>query len=486
MARVFLTRAVVPMAGYGCVLMTQPLGVLYLAAVLRRRGHAVRVLDQRARGVSAEEIARQARDFGADVFGVGGLSVEAGEIERIARAARAALPSAKIVAGGPHPSAAPEDLIATGLFDAVVVGEGEVAFPEAVARMERGEEPGAVQGVATPTTGPVRREEFGEYVEDLDALPMPAWDLVDWDAYRGKLSVDLMFHHPNFAVLFTSRACPYRCTFCHTVFGKVFRGHSPERVLEEMRVLYADYGVREFQFIDDIFNLKLDRAKEICRRIVAWGKKVHLAFPNGLRADDMDDELLDLMQRAGAVRIGYGVETASPRLQRKLEKHCDLDKVFDVIRKTSRRGIFTKASFTVGNPTETEEEILRTIEFARRSDLQMASFSRMTPFKGTRLYDQTKDQLPESLDPATLHFDFSPVNLADVDPARLARLHGYAYRRFYLSWPRVWITFLRFPNKARLLYFALYMARKLFVPQSAEGARGLRPLRARFASAGAP
>jgi anaerobic magnesium-protoporphyrin IX monomethyl ester cyclase len=142
----------------------------------------------------------------------------------------------------------------------------------------------------------------------------------------------------------------------------------------------------DFQIIDDIFNLDMDRAKRICDLIVSSGMQVTLSFPNAIRGDRVDEELIDKMAAAGTKFISYAVETASPRLQKLIRKNLNLEEVFRAIEYTTGVGIVTRGFFMIGFPTETEAEVLQTIEYAKASALCGATFFTVVYFPGTELY----------------------------------------------------------------------------------------------------
>ena len=120
----------------------------------------------------------------------------------------------------------------------------------------------------------------------------------------------------RYALLFTSRGCPYRCNYCHNIFGKRFLRQSPERVVKEIELLYETYGVTEFQIVDDVFNLDKRRLKTIMEEVHRrWPGKIHFTFPNGLRGDILDEEVLDALKLGGTYAMAIAVETATPRLQ---------------------------------------------------------------------------------------------------------------------------------------------------------------------------
>ncbi|MBK7259204.1 MAG: radical SAM protein [Ignavibacteriae bacterium] len=167
----------------------------------------------------------------------------------------------------------------------------------------------------------------------------------------------------------TTRGCPYRCAYCHNILGKTFRVRSPEHVMREIRMIHDTYGITDFQVIDDIFNLDMDRAKKICDLIVGSRLPLTLSFPNAIRSDRVDEELIDKMAAAGTKFISIAIETASPRLQRLIRKNLDLDRAFKAIDTITRVGIVTRGFFMIGFPTETEDEARQTIEYAKASSL---------------------------------------------------------------------------------------------------------------------
>ena len=205
----------------------------------------------------------------------------------------------------------------------------------------------------------------GSSIPDLDSLPYPDYSLVDLEAFSNQyLTFSAKIYQPHANIL-TTRGCAYRCMYCHHILGKKFRARSPENVLAEIRFLHERYGVTDFQIIDDIFNFDIDRAKTVCNLLIKSGLKLTLSFPNGVRGDIMDEELIDKMAEAGTKYVSYAVETASPRLQKLIRKNLDLDRVFRAIEYTAKAGIITRGFFMLGFPTETEAEALQSMNSPR-------------------------------------------------------------------------------------------------------------------------
>ncbi|MBZ0253752.1 MAG: B12-binding domain-containing radical SAM protein, partial [Candidatus Methylomirabilis sp.] len=402
-----------------------------------------------------------------DVVGIGAMTAEAPVLYALAEQVKKRWPQIKVVAGGAHATAFTEEALLESRIDYLVLGEGEETFKDLLDRFASGRPADGVPGTAyregpeRVATAPAR-----EYLQDLDALPYPDWEGIKLPIYHGKPTFDLMNSRARQMSIFTSRACPFECIYCHNVFGKVFRARSAENVVGEIRTLYRDYGVQEFLILDDIFNIDLVRAKKIARMLIAEKMDISLVFCGGFKADLVDEELIDLLAQAGMERIAYAIESASPRIQRLIKKNMDLEKVARVIRWTAKRGVIVRGYFMVGFPTETREEILQTIDWACRSDLTIASFMRVQPFQGTQLRAMVDEMGMElNLPYEHYNYDYSDNNLSTVPTEEVEALHRRAYQRFYGNPARLWALATRIPNKRRLAYFFGIWLFKMFVPK---------------------
>jgi len=300
--------------------------------------------------------------------------------------------------------------------------------------------------------------------DTLDSLPFPAWDLIDHARYYDVPRGGVIYASRRFATMFSSRACPWRCTYCHNSYGKAFRERSAEHVLAEIELLVTRYGVKELVFMDDIFNLRAERAKAIARGIVARGWKLALTFPNGFRGDILDEELVDLLVQAGMYRCMIAVESAVPRIQKVSKKGLKIDKVERIVDYVASKGVMVHGAFMLGFPSETEREMLATIDWAARSAFHTAAFFRVIPFKGTELFRQVEAAgHPLPTDWSAYEPYQSAINLSEVPEERIVRLRKQAYRRFYLSPQRLWRIFKLIPNKSSMLPFlALLFARRAY------------------------
>ncbi len=445
-----------------------PMGVLALAAYLRQKFPLeIRVVNQRLENFTAEEIARQAAEFGADIIGLSVLTTTACLLPEMTSKMRAALPNAFIVLGGPHVSAAGE--LALDGFDAdvAVSGEGERPFELLLRAKYEGD------GKLDAIPGLVWREKDGTvvqnpgeplFVEDLDTLPMPAYDLIDLPAYWHKQTIVPMLYR-RYAALVTSRGCPFHCIWCHNIFGKRIRSHSPERIVEEMTFLNKKYGVSDFEMLDDTFNYHGRHVIEFCELLNSRNLKFKWALPNGVRGDLLTREVIDAMADAGLFMLMFALESGSPRIQKYTQKNLNIPRFLENCKMVADRRIFISACCMLGFPTETEEELRKTIDTACAADFHTASFFIVTPYPGTPLYDMVKKDHPEKLQ----NIDFSMansttvrVNLTDLPDEVLFGYQREAARRFFLNPNRIARIIRDHPQRLALpAYLPLFTYRSL-------------------------
>jgi anaerobic magnesium-protoporphyrin IX monomethyl ester cyclase len=369
------------------------LGLMYLSAAVKQQLGAL--VDVRVRTLiskpklSAQESAtvlRHLEEWQPDVVGIRSLSIGKDSLYAAVRTVREWCHDCFVLVGGPHATDQPEDVLRNADVDCVVIGEGEHTFCELMERRLRRTTIEDVDGIALRRNGKIVTTTPRTLIADLDALPLPDYSVIDLDQFNNRYQTFTAKIYQRHGNLLTTRGCPYRCMYCHNVLGKRFRARSPESVVSEIRYLHDTFGLTDFQIIDDIFNLDLARAKEICDGIVASGMRLTLSFPNGVRGDRMDEELLDKMAAAGTKFMSYAIETGSPRLQKLIHKNLNLAKADAAISYSASLGIVTRGFFMLGFPTESEAEVLQTIEFARQSALCGATFFTVVYFPGTELY----------------------------------------------------------------------------------------------------
>ena len=283
-------------------------------------------------------------------------------------------------------------------------------------------------------------------VPNLDTIPYPAHDLYKITRYTNLNPLtDGLDTKARAYTIMTSRGCPYKCTYCSKpITGDTWRPRTVENVVGEWRWLVRDLKATEIGLTDDIWNLKLDRAKELCRRITAEGlNTVPWTTVHGMKVNHTDPELFQLMKQAGCRRVGFGVESGDPMILRNvIKKSQSIDMVRNAFRWAKDAGLQTMGFFIYGMPQETEETMEKTTRLALELDPDLAHFMLATPYPGTEMYDVIQKYgnifANEWADYA-IQSDKARFTMPDYDPDMVVRKWKEAYRRFYLYRPkRVW------------------------------------------------
>jgi len=271
---------------------------------------------------------------------------------------------------------------------------------------------------------------FPELISDLDKLPFPNRQAVPYKKYYSIIS-----RYPVSTTLLTSRGCPYHCTFCYQFMGRNYRYRSVTNIIEEIEECLK-LGIKEFFFFDETFTINRERVLAICDEII--DRKLDISWEIRARVNTVDREMLIKLKKAGCERIQFGVETSTPEILKLLKKGITIDQVRNAFKMANKVGLTTFADFMIGLPTETREQILRTIEFSKELKPAYAQFSVTTPFPATELYElgfkkglYTEDYWRDfARNPRK---EFIPrVWEESLSREELISLLNYAYKRFYL------------------------------------------------------
>jgi radical SAM superfamily enzyme YgiQ (UPF0313 family) len=354
------------------------------------------------------------------------------------------------VLGGPHLTIMPLESLAAphdAYVDYVFKGEAEYSFLELVNTLEAGKLPGVIPGIHFKRDGEIVSSPESPMIPDLDALPFPAHDLFKIDRYTNlqPLTDGWDPNARSFTIL-TSRGCPYKCTFCSKpVTGDTWRARSVESVVQEWKWLVKGLGATEIGVTDDIWNLKLPRAKELCRRLVEEGlNTVPWVTVHGMKANHGDLELYQLMKAAGCKRVGSGVENGDPDMLRNvIRKGQTIDMVREAFANAKAAKLQTMGFFIYGMPGDTEETMEKTTRLALELDPKLANFLLAAPFPGTVMYDMIQEGgevFADTWSDFAIHEEKARFTMNEgYDPDLVLRKWRDAYRRFYLYRPeRVW------------------------------------------------
>lgn len=348
-------------------LIGPPLGLMYIASYLKNkfknRIH-IKVISKMVDFKTEKDLVVILKEYNPDVVGIRGQHIFKEIFHNIAAVVKQVMPKAIAIGGGPYITADFLDAVCDRNVDYLVIGEGEITFAEIIEKILNNESLQNIKGIVYRDNGKIIENAPREFIENLDALPFPDYNFISIDKY-GKF-MNYGYNRRRQGLIFSSRGCPYRCIFCHNIFGKTFRTRSSQNVFAEIEKLHKDFGINNFYFVDDAFNLDYNRAMEIFDLIIKSGIKINLYFPNGIRGDIIDRDFIDKMVEAGVIWISYAIETASLRLQKFIKKYNNLDKIANNIHYTCKKNIMVNYFVIVGFPTETKDEALETIKYLKQ------------------------------------------------------------------------------------------------------------------------
>jgi anaerobic magnesium-protoporphyrin IX monomethyl ester cyclase len=368
-----------------------PLGLAYVAAALEKNGYKVEIYDNYLLGRSIEEVKAEIKKRQPEIVGITCSSLTYLRCVEMAKAAKEAYPSCKVIVGGPHASYMPETLLQHNEVDFVVVGEGETAMIKLTASILKGEAKNAsatIPGVGSKISGETVITP-PQFISDLDTIPFPARHLLPMKMYDRVLPYIDTKPVDTMSIL---RGCPFQCAYCETreLWGTSCRAFSPQRVIDEIKDMTENYGTKGIYFVGDNFTINKNRTIELCRKIKE--NKLSLKWTCETRADQVNREVLSEMKSAGCQTIFFGTESGSERIQKKLNKNINLQEVKSAFNLSRQVGIKTATSFMLGIPGETIEDMKATFKFAKSLNADICMFNIYIACPGSKLYDEVISQ----------------------------------------------------------------------------------------------
>jgi len=268
-------------------------------------------------------------------------------------------------------------------------------------------------------------------IENLDALPFPAWHQFDLSIY------DSFLHRSPSIIMLTSRGCPFHCTFClwpDVLYGHKQRFRSPENICDEIEILIEKYGMREIKFDDDTFALNKKRVIALCDEIRKRGYHKKIVWNCFGHITQSDEELYKWMMEAGCVRVNFGIESGSQKILDMIKKKIDMEKAKETISICKKLGIETYCTFMVGFPHENEEDIEQSISTAIKLNPDFIQVSYVVPYPGTQMYNEgMRDKRLVHAEKWENYCSTGPaIFTGEISPRRIQQLYYLFWRRFYL------------------------------------------------------
>ncbi len=368
-----------------------PMGIMQISAAAKQKGHQTCVAL-----TSSQDIWKRIEEEKPDVVAYSGSTGEHRDYFKINPELRRRYPGIKSIMGGPHATFFPEGTLVDAQLDAVCIGEGDLAFPRFLDRVQEGRDFLDVNNLMTLPksnaqfnilTNPISRPPLDVLVQDLDSLPFPDRELF---FNQGDIGQNPLKH------FFISRGCPYSCTYCfNDSFREMYSGQkyvrrkSVDSVLEEIKEVRERWPMKSIKFYDDIFSLKVDDwLKEFAEK---YPKQVGLPFFALLRANLVTDEMADLLKQSGCHAISMSIEAANPRIREEiLNRKMTNSQIISAYRAFGERGIAIQSNNILGLPTSTIEDDIATLDLnieCGKHATVMAEFGTAHPYPGTALGD---------------------------------------------------------------------------------------------------
>lgn len=362
-----------------------------IAAQAKKNGHNVEILDLSYRDYDPNIVLNRVKENSYDIVGFTGTTPLFPQIIQFSSSIKKISPNIFTLGGGPHCSAMPEKSIEEANLNAVCVGEGDFTL----AQIADGTPLEDISGlVYRKTDGTIQRNPQREWIKNLDDLPMPAWELFNIKEYLPYAS-HLLAKKPPVSFFETTRGCVFKCDYCASKLtkGSMLRKKSVDRVIEEIKYMKS-FGFKEFFLVDDIFTTDVERTKEICRRIIRENLNIPWQCQNGIRVDAGDQEMFNLMKRAGCYKVAFGFESGNDEVLKDFGKggRATVETAFKTVKMARRAGIDVFGYFMIGLLNDTEETMRDTIEFGRKLQSDILKISICVPFPGTSMFDELSER----------------------------------------------------------------------------------------------
>jgi radical SAM superfamily enzyme YgiQ (UPF0313 family) len=367
-----------------------PLGLAHIGTELIRHGHQVQVIDADAFLYSRRDVSAMLKDYQYDIVGIGSMITAYKFVDFvITEIKRIKHENIKIIVGGSIITPMPELFMQNNRADIGVIGEGERTVVEVVECLEKGRSLEDVNGIIFRRGDRLYKTKPREFIRNLDDLQFPYRKEFFIDIYTEARSSESLISAKKRINILTGRGCPYQCTFCFTETSS--RRRSIDSVLDEIESLKEKYNVGHFTIQDDLFFMSRTRVREFCDKI--YKRKIKITWKGAGRANLIDRELVRMVKEAGCTGIGFGIESGSPRILKRIKKKITPNQVVDAAKIISEEGLTPGGNFIFGLPGENYESIRESVELIKelnkyRRGVRLFFFA--TPYPGTELYDEVK------------------------------------------------------------------------------------------------
>jgi radical SAM superfamily enzyme YgiQ (UPF0313 family) len=350
------------------------------------------------------------------------------------------------------------EVIRNEAVDFCIVREGEVSALALCKAVRDGQDHTIIRNLICKAGKDVIKTEVAPFLtgSELDSLPYPAYHLLELEKLFSTVSHGLFTKGARVLPIMTTRGCPNQCTYCCRIMGYRIRTRTVDSVMKEIEYLRTRFNIDELYFEDDNFTQDRERAIHILTSIRDNHPGLFIKFANGLRIDQVDEEILVRIKEAGGYWVGFGIESGSSKTLEKMKKHINLETARRNIGLAIKLGLKVGSNCIIGYPDETIEDIKESLEFFRKLDLDSFAIVNLVPFPGTAVHRTCKEKgyltkYADNWDNYSFRlFNARPlIETPSLSKRELKRYVRIAYVKLYLSSPR------------RIIYLFQYFSRKL-------------------------
>ncbi len=430
-------------------LLLCPQEMLYLGTILKEMNVDIILIDAIAEEMSIsrtiDELKKNSPEYIISLIGFECFQEDMEVIDIL----KSNIPETKIILFGHYPTLFSEEILGESKADIIIRGEPDLTVKKLIETIKDGKDYSSLEGIALKSDGKIIVNKVGDRIGDINNLP-----ILDRSLIKSELYYEPFLGRP-YTTIQTARGCPFPCNYCVKTFGSKISFRTPENIINEIRNVYFDYGIRYFRFIDDTFTTNKSRVRDICSMMIS--EKIKAKWTCLSRVNTLDEETIKFMKKAGCVRIFLGIESGSQKVLDYFEKNQKKEMAIPTIDKIKKYGIEAVGWFIVGSPAETMDDFKESIELAKKSKLDFVIVSQLILYPGTPLFEKLREEINFSLFPYKNEFKDKEI-LSKYHKREKAFYREFYFRPSYiikriqmlLSFPKE--SFLSFKNFIEYLF----------------------------------
>ncbi len=413
-------------------ILAPPLGMVYLAALLRGKRYEVKFIDANILNLSKEQIIRELNDFGPDYVLYNGITDNLQDTISWIKEIKKEY-NKPVIIGGPHMEIYPRETLTHKCLDYGVIGDGWETLPELLDALEHKKDLTKIKGLVFRDNGKVIITEERSKTVSLEDVPFPARDLLPNEKYDTILS-----KARPITIMITALGCPFNCTYCCTDTN--LRARSADHIVAEVEECINKYGIKEIEFYDETFTVNKKKMTRFLDLVEEKGLKFYWSIRT--RVDCVDKDLLVRMSRNGCIRINFGIESGDEDVLKAINRNMSIDTIREAVRWSKEADIMTFGFFMIGLPQDSKESIEKTLTLMLELDLDFMQLNKFTMLPNSKIYDDYKKETGKdfwreyTLGNVTL--DNFKRDYLKITEEELDKYLERGYRKFYYRPTYIW------------------------------------------------